>query len=192
MKDIKYTVEFFSQWHCGSGLSAGADVDLLVIKDKNKLPFIPGRTMKGLIREATEQYIQFTGKTSELEKVFLSTFGDSNNGSDDYLMGAAFFANAELCEQEQTAIKAGGLTPYLYNKVTTTAIDKDGIAKEHSLRTIETVVPCKLHGYIANVDDDIAEVVVKSLGLIKHIGQKRNRGLGRCKITGTIEEGGKQ
>lgn len=30
---IDYSIEFFSYWHCGSGLAAGADVDELAIKD---------------------------------------------------------------------------------------------------------------------------------------------------------------
>ena len=52
MSTIKYEIEFFSNWHCGSGLAAGADVDALVIKDQEGLPYIPGRTLKGLLREA--------------------------------------------------------------------------------------------------------------------------------------------
>jgi CRISPR/Cas system CMR subunit Cmr4 (Cas7 group RAMP superfamily) len=53
-KTIEYQIEFFSEWHCGSGLAAGADVDALVVKDKDKLPFVPGKTIKGLIREAAD------------------------------------------------------------------------------------------------------------------------------------------
>ncbi len=49
MKDLTIKIEFFSPWHCGSGPSAGADADSLVIKDINGLPFIPGKTIKGLI-----------------------------------------------------------------------------------------------------------------------------------------------
>ena len=45
---IDYTICFFSPWHCGSGTSAGADVDELVVKDKNGMPYIPGKTLKGL------------------------------------------------------------------------------------------------------------------------------------------------
>ena len=56
-KRIDYQIEFFSQWHCGSGLSAGADIALLVIKDKEGMPFIPGKTLKGLIREAVENLV---------------------------------------------------------------------------------------------------------------------------------------
>lgn len=48
MKDLNIKIEFFSPWHCGSGLSAGADADSLVIKDTNGLPYIPGKTIKGL------------------------------------------------------------------------------------------------------------------------------------------------
>ena len=52
---IKYKIEFHTDWHCGSGLAAGADVDALVVKDKNGMPFIPGKTIKGLVREAVEE-----------------------------------------------------------------------------------------------------------------------------------------
>ena len=47
---IDYSIEFFSYWHCGSGLAAGADVDELAIKDGDGLPYVPGRTVKGLLR----------------------------------------------------------------------------------------------------------------------------------------------
>lgn len=56
MSNIKYTIEFYSQWHCGSGLSAGADVDALVVKDKDYMPYVPGKTIKGLVREAVETF----------------------------------------------------------------------------------------------------------------------------------------
>ncbi len=93
---INYTITFYSPWHCGSGLSAGADVDALVVKDEN------------------------------------------------------------------------------------------GIAKDHSLRSEEVVVPCTLYASITGVPENIYEILTNSFGLIKRLGQKRNRGLGRC----DIKEGG--
>lgn len=57
--DIHYSIKFHTDWHCGSGLAAGADVDALVVKDKNRLPFIPGKTIKGLVREAMCDIIGF-------------------------------------------------------------------------------------------------------------------------------------
>ena len=68
MKDLNIKIEFFSPWHCGSGLSAGADADSLVIKDINGLPFIPGKTIKGLIREAVEDYAALRGLDMNLRK----------------------------------------------------------------------------------------------------------------------------
>ena len=53
--NMDYKIEFFSNWHCGSGLAAGADVDALVIKDKDGLPYVPGRTIKGLLRDAATE-----------------------------------------------------------------------------------------------------------------------------------------
>lgn len=179
-------MEFFSQWHCGSGLSAGADVDALVIKDKNGLPFIPGKTIKGLVREAVENYLQFTGKSDELFEETFGFFQDSENFS----QGQAFFSNATLSKEEQDAIVQEKLQDYIYNKVTSTAIDENGIAEDHSLRAMETVVPCTLHGTIEDVPEDMAEIITKSLGLIKRLGQKRNRGLGRCEFR--TEKGGNQ
>ena len=75
MKTIKYTIRFFSQWHCGSGTSAGADVDELVVKDKNGMPYIPGKTLKGLIREAVEDYVAFSSRGDELGSLVAETFG---------------------------------------------------------------------------------------------------------------------
>jgi len=68
--NIHYKIEFFTDWHCGSGLSSGADLDLLVIKDKDKLPFIPGKTIKGLVREAVEEIHGFQPSDIDLKKVF--------------------------------------------------------------------------------------------------------------------------
>ena len=175
MKTIRYKIQFFSGWHCGSGLSAGADMDALVVKDKDGMPYVPGKTMKGLIREAVENYVSLTGGDSAAV--------DETFGSEADMTGAAFFSNATLDEREQMAIVSNGAQRYLYDKVTTTAIDENGVAKEHSLHSIETVVPCTLTGFVADVPETMAEIIGESLGLIKRIGLKRNRGLGRCNIT---------
>ena len=67
MNDIKYKITFLTDWHCGSGLAAGADVDALVVKDKERLPYVPGKTMKGLVREAVECWHKWIVKI-ELKK----------------------------------------------------------------------------------------------------------------------------
>lgn len=184
---INYTITFYSPWHCGSGFSAGADVDALVVKDENGMPFVPGKTLKGLIREAIENYISMSSDTeADIIKTVEETFGRICDNANESTMGSAHFSNAMLCLREYNAIVGNDLQKYLYSKLTTTAIDDNGIAKDHSLRSEEVVVPCTLYAKITGVPENIHEILTKSLGLIKRLGQKRNRGLGRC----DIKEGG--
>ena len=190
--DIRYRIEFFSDWHCGSGLSAGADVDALVIKDDCGLPFVPGKTVKGLVREAMEDILTFKRIGNEesresllkLESLFKETFGYFD-GNSEMIKGQAFFTNAELPSDERRVIIAEKLQAFMYRRLSSTAIDTDGIAKEHSLRRMEVVIPCRLEGYILDVpcDDEFIKLIGDALYYIKRLGQNRNRGLGRCSIT---------
>lgn len=171
---IKYKIEFYSDWHCGSGLSAGADLDALVIKDKNNLPFIPGKTLKGLIREATEEVVNYKGEDKKNDVFKL--FGETDKG-------LSFFSNAELSLEEREYIVANKLQKYLYRGVSSTAIDDTGIAIDHSLRRMEVCVPLILYAEIIDVPNDSFQILEDGLSFIKRLGQNRNRGLGRCKFT---------
>lgn len=192
MKDIKYKIEFFSMWHCGSGLAGGAEKDISVLKDKNRLPYIPGKTIKGLIREALENIICFTGK-SDLTSTIIQSLGNSEDHDlrdnvsgqqlDAMQKGNTYFTNACLDENERQAIVSNGLADYLYQNTASTAINPDGIAEDHSLRAIECTIPCVLYGEIQSIPDNIYEEYTMALNMIKRLGTNRNRGLGRCKIT---------
>lgn len=173
MTDITYSLEFYSYWHCGSGLSAGADTDSLVIKDQDGLPFVPGKTIKGLVVEAIE-YINGVQGSSEESVSFLGKEGTIRSG--------CFFSNATL--QEQDRILSSGLADGLFDRITSTGIDEiTGVAEDGSLRSFEVVIPCTLIGKILNVPDENVELVEKALAFISGIGLKRNRGLGRCHLS---------
>ena len=177
--DIKYKIEFFSNWHCGSGLAAGADVDALVVKDANGLPYVPGKTIKGLLREAAEE---LNGTSSLLNKIFGLSGEAVLSESNTTRVGESFFGNATL--PEGPAIVSSNLTPYLYQTFSSTAIDeKSGIAKDNSLRRIETVVPCSLEGEIRNIPEGGTTMIEEAMLFIKRMGTGRNRGYGRCKIS---------
>ena len=184
--DITYKITFYDYWHCGSGLSAGADVDLLVIKDKNKFPFVPGKTMKGLVREALNDILCFQGKELDLLNLL---FGKENvkaseNKTDSTTnQGCLFFKNAELDENIRKEIIASQTADYLYEAISSTAIGPDGVAKGHSLRRMEVAVPCELYGEILDVPEANEEEIACALKYIKRLGQNRNRGLGRCDIS---------
>ena len=174
MKQLRYKLQFHSYWHCGSGLAAGTDVDALVVKDKNGVPYVPGKTIKGLVRQAFEEILQFRGDENELDtnKLF-GYFHDSN----EMVKGELFFSNATMKEIDED------LKKYLYSSLAQTAINEKGTAERHSLRKEQVVIPCQLEGYIDNVDEDedkLIKTLEASLRYIKRLGTNRSRGLGRC------------
>lgn len=175
MKKIEYEITFHSDWHCGSGLAAGTDVDALVIKDKDGLPFVPGKTIKGLLREAAEV---IGGK--EMNDIF---------GKESEQMSALFFSNAVMREEERKAIITSKIDKYMYRSISSTAIDDAGIAKDNSLRRVQVTVPCVLQGEIVVMSEDLdnrmgelEELFGKAFQYVKRLGVGRNRGLGRCTI----------
>ena len=196
---IDYTIELFSFWHCGSGLDAGTNVDELALKDPDGLPFVPGRTVKGLLRSAA-QTLQHMGvlDASHTDLVF----GKGGDGEGYGQMGCASFTDAVLSHDERRAITANRLGAGLYRSVASTAIGDDGIAKDHTLRRIQVVVPCVLHGHILGVPvteqeckefeelhghilgepGGLARDLEACMGMVKRIGLGRSRGLGRCDI----------
>jgi CRISPR/Cas system CSM-associated protein Csm3 (group 7 of RAMP superfamily) len=182
MKDIEYNMEFFSEWHCSSGLSAGADTDALVIKDADGLPYVPGKTVKGLLREAAEELIALRGNNEATRALFNSNFGLFGN-KDNAIKGSVFITNAELSSEERNDIISNNLQKYLFNRVTSIRINDDGVAEDNSLRSMETVIPCKLHGSIKFLDESLTGLIEDAARFVKHAGVNRNRGLGRVKIT---------
>ncbi len=180
METIKYEVKFLDYWHLSSGLSAGAKFDSMVVKDADGLPYLSGKTLKGLAREMAELLND--------ETLILKCFG--GEGVD---MGACYFSNATLPKVIADEIKEHSLQDRLYDEIASTKIgqkgkeeETEGIAVDNSLREIEVVVPLTLEGYIDDVPSDHKEQIKKALKMIKRMGLNRNRGLGRCEIC--IEE----
>lgn len=185
--NIRYKLEFFSYWHCGSGLSAGADVDLLTIKDEEDLPFVPGKTIKGLLRESSETLASLAPDKYPAQDEIEKIFGKTNDGSSMF-QGCAFFSNAEFPKEDKDFMLRKGYVRSLFTSVSTTAIDENGIAKEHSLRRTQVALPCVLSGEILNLPDGCGKLMADSMAFVKRLGANRNRGLGRCRFTITKTE----
>ncbi len=102
MKTIHYQIQFFSYWHVGSGLSGGAYADLLVNKTKENLPFIPGRTLKGLLREAGETINIFDSSLVSIDfinEIFGESPTDSKLENELYSKESlSYFSNATLSQ----------------------------------------------------------------------------------------------
>ena len=180
---IDYTIEFFSLWHCGSGLAAGADVDERVIRDKDGLPYVPGRTVKGLLRDAADTLHRMAPEKFT-EEFITYLFGKSADEDGNGQNGAAWFRNATLDEHDDILAEKG-LKDRLYCSIASTAIGDDGIAKDHTLRKIEAVVPCTVHGKIyvlPEMSDSYRDNLKSCMAMVKRLGLGRSRGLGRCEF----------
>ena len=147
-------IKFFDYWHISSGESAGVLYDATVLKDENGFAYIGGKTIKGLVKDAMK-YI------------------DDKYPLDEQV------SNLELPVLTKKKIEKN--KEFLYKKISSTAIDSDTkMAKDHSLRDIEVVIPITLYGTIEDIKDK--DKILKALKLIKRVGLNRNRGLGRCEV----------
>ena len=180
--EITYNITFHSNWHCGSGLASGAHLDALVIKDKNGMPYIPGKTLKGIIKESVFRYISFTTNENEDNRFesFNNHFGYVDDNGETH-EGKSFFSNANVNNYDK--IIQHDLCAQMFSSIASTQINEYGVAENNSLRKIEVAVPCTLIASISNIDDNFAGIIEQALGLIKNMGTGRSRGLGRCSFS---------
>jgi len=175
---IEYKIKFLDYWHISSGKSGGALYDMLVLKDKNKLPYIPGRTIKGLVRDNAFQLGLLTINDDKEE------FNDKDLEKclgNDKVAGECYFSNLYLDEKEKNSIVSNNLQNFLYDRLTFTALNEKKVAKDDSLREFEVVIPISLEGYV-DVCEECKEKIKNLLKMIKRAGLDRRRGLGRCEI----------
>ena len=182
MESRSLEIELFDYWHVGNGKGRGSHLDSVVDRESNGLPYIPGRMIKGILRQAVyclEEWKHVDkGITSKL-------FG----GREESNSGGIFVTDARLkkdiaeylAQDENSKIREQLFTEYF-----STAIDHEsGSAKDKSLRGMELVVPCRLYCDVSLRTDHFLqgmELIKIALPLIRSVGAHRSRGLGRCEI----------
>lgn len=186
---LNYTIQLLSEWHIGSGLSGGVAADAIVLKDHDGLPYLPGKTIKGLLRDALMEIHEVQSNKSTLEDIQI-LLGEENNTQDtsdgneaicqnDFGTNA-HFSNAILSEQERNEIIENNLAPYLYRNLSSTKINNKGLAEDKSLRAMEVCVPVILNGSIHGISQEQQKLLEMAMRWTRRLGLKRNRGLGKC------------
>lgn len=177
---IQYTITLLSEWHVNSGLTGGASVDNIMLKDSDKLPYIPGKTIKGLLRDALEEMNKVQEEKFSIEELM---------GKDKDSTGTeSFFTNATLSQTERKDLVNNNLQGYLYRNIASTKIEeKTGIAQDKSLRAMEVCMPLTLHGEIHYIKDEkqknaLENALENAMKWTRRLGMKRSRGYGRCQI----------
>jgi hypothetical protein len=208
--ELTLSFDMHSFWHAGSGRGRSAVLDAEVIRDACGLPYLPGKTVKGLLRKAVRLAEMVgevpAGTTVEMfgsEVPGLGTGEDTSADAQDQALergrfattpGSLWFGSAELPEDWQRWAAAQGreaaaqLAP-LFRVVASTAIDKDGMAREHTLRVVEVAVPMQLRAVVAGPDDTAWQRHIQAaLPYLRAVGGRNSRGYGRTTVT--IARGG--
>lgn len=181
-------IEFLDYWHAGGGRGAGTHLDAIVEQDSNGLPYVPGRQIKGILREAMEAleaWKHVKGRTTD------GIFGCKAEGKQLSEPGAIGFGDATLPKQEADWLATDDASlarVAIYHDVFATAIEADtGTAKGMSLRGIEVVIPLTLEARISVLPGRTPPAewqgqLEQAFSLVRAIGAHRSRGLGRAKL----------
>ncbi|MEO1257795.1 MAG: RAMP superfamily CRISPR-associated protein [Bacteroidota bacterium] len=186
MSSIVYQVNLTSWWHTSSGLSSGTDANLVVIKNLERLPFIPGKTLKGLLREAASK-INRLQPNMVTEEFITDVFGiGEDHGKAVLAESICFFGNAYLSQRLSENIIKESQQDLLYSNLASTEINSAGVAVDKSLRTIEVTIPLTLYANIEAFPNKEEKKYLQQLKYcmqwIKRLGLNRTRGLGRCEF----------
>ena len=198
--------ELQSYWHAGTGRGAGAVVDAVIHRDPSGLPELPGKTVRGLVRNAVQlgvaagvvteaQELEWFG--SRLPEVLALQPNESSESDTEATLeearfrtvaGVLWFGTATL-PAAWRAFAAGGSmeatehVAELTRHLASTAIGEDGLAKEHTLRVREVAFPMELRATVIGPDDDTWQgAISRCLPFLRALGSRRQRGYGRVDV----------
>ncbi|MFB1487667.1 MULTISPECIES: RAMP superfamily CRISPR-associated protein [unclassified Thiocapsa] len=189
MTDATLSIEIQSYWHPGTGRGSGYHLDAITHTGADGLPRLPGRTLKGLLRDALYR-AEVWGWPETPRGTTDALFGPRGDGIET-LPGLLRFADATLppvVARYLASSEGAHLVPGLYREHFSTAIvPKKGVAKQHSLRGMRVVVPLTLQASISEVPGlaPIAEWenrLAACFCLVNAVGAHRSRGFGRARL----------
>lgn len=213
MYQIKFNIH--SYWRAGTGRGGGAVLDEVVHKDTYGLPCLPGRTVKGLLRDAVyraEKWGLLQNRNPAHATLTQNWFGsealpedetetrlETNSGAlgvSDALLDETlrnYFISTLSNKHSESTGKS--LRRGFFHQIHATSIDHNtGSAEDKSLRGMEVTIPLILTAQLYVLDQEkleqstsnLFEELKKCLPLIRAVGTSRSRGLGR--VTVELEE----
>lgn len=191
MLECAIRIRFISDWQISSGLGNGPVADSVLIRDDNGIPYIPGRAVKGALREGAWRlglcrndlaklvnYLWGTASTERISNVpGRLTAGSAYLPQDleNWLLGLDPVERSEFVS-DMTILRAQ------------TALDKNRQVVPKSLRSLECGIPgIYFTSHICvNASEIPADWLNVYLGAVcasvKSMGADRARGLGDCEL----------
>jgi CRISPR-associated protein Csx10 len=214
MKKYRLNITFISDAIPGSGEGYGPAIDTDIVFDEFGLPYIPARRFRGLLKESTGELCDMMRHSGYTPDDFQLSPGTPSTKDDvlslDKLVDAIFgtpgsdtsapiaFTNLTIPDYPNTAAALSHFQEahegiVSYNKVVqsftylrqSTAIDPDGTASHHSLRTARVLKKgTTFVGDILWYDDSVDPypLLKRACQNLRRMGAKRRRGFGevRC------------
>ncbi len=184
-------VQILEAWHPGSGRGRGLQYDAIARRDEDGLPFLGGKHLRGLIREALVCLHAWGHvKSAETE---LRLFGSVRNqaaGSGMSVNRSIDLSRAELPAADRAALMHADAAASLFQGRYQIAMDgRHGVTRLRSLRSVEIVVPVTLVAQLTVRSDSRAtaqhdiDTLKKAVSLVHAVGGHRTRGLGRARLS---------
>jgi len=203
-------IKMLSDWHIGTGAGRSGDIDSLVIRDPDGLPYIPAKTLTGIWRDACEKVAYgLDGGTEGAWSDWVNVlFGDQPSLAKGPVSRAPRSAvvGIRAAYLPQALREAMQGRPLLQEAITFIkpgiSIDPtSGCAREDFLRFEEMVragavleAECQPDLAIWGRFDDQQKATAQALlwastRLLERLGGKRRRGSGRCEVSLQTLEG---
>jgi len=203
MSNFTIEVTLLSDTVVGSGEGFGAVIDTDVVFDDIGIPYIPGRRMKGCLRDSAQESCRMfddskvagfvdLSKNADRFRIVDYVFGTpekpsplqfSNLTINDYYENRRWLAH--LMEKHKGILSKERIVMHFTGIRQQTGIDDSGVADEHTLRTVRAVKKGNTFAGTICVGDSTPDIV-KLLWLacrnLRHLGTKRNRGFGEIDV----------
>ena len=195
MNTLPVKIFFQSDSLIGSGYGYGAVIDSDIVYDDLGLPCLPGKRLKGLLRDAATELLGILQPVNR-DQLLSSLFGDS--GAD--ASAGVIYPDFRLLDYQDTAgclryfqsvcgtvIHPESVLSVMTDLRRQTSIDPaTGTAKRTSLRTMRVLRKgVTFYGEIQydQLPDEALELLRLSILFLRRIGTKRNKGLGMIACT---------
>ncbi|MBM7844804.1 RAMP superfamily CRISPR-associated protein [Herpetosiphon giganteus] len=183
-------IELKSDATFGRGDGIAGLVDVEVEQDSLGLPYLRGRSLKGLWREECENLIAVhpygTALKAECDTLF-GVGGSTTAASGLLQVGDALLPDAVRVVAQQAQLKPHEILASLTGVRRQTAIDDVGIADAHSLRAMRVIL--RTTPFISMITCPTLTsaqeaVLVAGCYALRHLGTSRNRGRGevQCRL----------
>ncbi len=197
MRTLRIELQLAADALVGSGEGFGALIDSDVVFDDLGVPYIPAKRIKGcLLQSAREVEAMLKSAGIDREMNIKTAFGEQGSSvSAPLFFNNLFIDNYEsnyqwlkyLADSYAGVVSAETILSAFTNQRQQTAIDQEnGVALDHSLRTIRVIQSG--HTFYGDLDcpeeNAFDELLALACANLKRIGTKRTRGFGevRCRL----------